>query len=165
MFDPQSIETITKGVSILANAQNFSALNVIVIIVTISILFVATAYPVVKMIKRFISDKDTEITKSEAESLLYAHLVEQITETKEEFNKSRSENVQLWEIIRKLEARISRLEVLRAEYELLKKILASKEAEIVTKNSQIANLEKEISRLEERILDLELKIEKMESEN
>lgn len=164
-MDPNSLnDVLTKSVDVLAKTQDFSISSVLIIIVTITTLFVATAYPVVKMVKRFVSDKDTAIMKSEAESLLYDHLVEQITETKEEFNKSKTENLQLWEIIRKLEARISRLEMLRAEYELLKKILAAKDLELATKDKQIEVLQAEVNRLEHRVLELELKIQKIESD-
>lgn len=176
MADPSTIQStldvIKQGSEVLGNTRSYNALDVFAIISTISVLFVATAYPVVKMIKKFTSEKDTDIIKNEAESLLYGHLVDQITETKEELDRTRKENKQLWDIIKKLETRISRLETLRTEYELLKKILNSKDEEITNKDKQLSDLHDEVNRKKEtikglkaRIVELELEIQRLESNN
>lgn len=120
--------------------KHLSAIELFIIISAISSLFVATAYPVVKMIQNFTSEKNTDVKRNEAEELLYTHLIEQIVALKEELDNSIKENRKLWDQIRELEKRTSRLEILKSDYDILKKLIREKDAEIKEKTLEISRL-------------------------
>jgi predicted RNase H-like nuclease (RuvC/YqgF family) len=155
-------EILSHSKELTEATQHLSTVELFVIISALSSLFVATAYPVVKMIQRFTAENKTDVKRSEAEELLYQHLIEQIGCAKKEVEETAKENRALWDQVKELQIRTSRLEALRADYELLKKLIEEKEIELKKREEEVIQLKKMLTEKENDVKLLETRLEALE---
>ena len=133
-------------------------------IVAVVVAVLAAAFPLMKLVRMWNTDK-AENSKSSAESLLYDRLKDQIDTLQGEITKLLDENHKQRQTIGELEARIKRLEGYEETVERLKKKLDEKDVNlqqrelkihelfdvILTKDNEITDLRNRIKALEERI--------------
>ena len=139
----QILKMISTNPNVLSSGNHFlsSFYENLTVIGLVVIAMIAIATPIVKMIQKANSETNTVINKNDIESYLYQHLKEQIENQKRELDRAKDENTRLWEMIKGLEARLSKLEHFERNFEELK-------VQLLDKNAIIDRLQLRISELE-----------------
>ena len=136
-------DALTTGSHFLSGFyENLTVIGLVVVAM------IAIATPIVKMIQKTNSETNTVINKNDTESYLYQHLKEQIENQKRELDRAKEENTRLWEMIKGLEARLSKLEHIERNFDELKLKLTAKDEIIVGLQTRVTELENLNSSLE-----------------
>jgi cell shape-determining protein MreC len=128
------------------------------IIIGVVISIVITASPLFLYLRRIQKTSEVTNSKSDAESLLYEHLKDQLELQKIELERYRDENNRLWEMIRGLEQRLLRVENLELDLTAVREKLREKELHINNQNVIIIELQNTIYEKDMIIESLEISL-------
>lgn len=126
-------------------------------VLIISIAFFPIAFLFQKLFSAFGSKQDLEKEKSESERIIWASMKDSIQFHTTELEKTRAENTTLYELIKKLELRIKKLENVEHNFERLKIKLEEKDRIIAEQYKIILEQNVKIQQLENVLLELKKK--------
>ena len=113
-------------------------------------------FPLLKSIQKMNSSNTAEISKTDADALVWSNIKETVEFQSKEVENSREENRRLYDLIKLLEDRIKKLEDIEMDFIKLKKRLNEKDQLIAMQYEELKTKDIQILALNDRVKTLEL---------
>lgn len=124
-------------------------------IVVVFIIGYVFLFPVLRSIQKMNSSNSAEISKTDADTLVWSNLKETLEFHIKEVENSREENRRLYDLIKEMQIRLKKLEDIEMDFIKLKKKLNEKDLLISLQYEQLKSKDMQILELIERIKNLE----------
>ena len=130
-------------------------IQVLLMIVVVFIIGYVFLFPVLRSIQKMNSNNSAEISKTDADTLVWSNLKETLEFHIKEVENSREENRRLYDLIKEMQIRLKKLEDIEIDFIKLKKKLNEKDQLISFQYEQLKSKDIQILELIDRIKNLE----------
>jgi len=144
----------TEGILTQLGVHPLIAQSVILLIILL-LLGYFFIFPLLRSIQKMNSSNTAEISKTDADTLVWSNIKETVKFQSKEVENSREENRRLFEQIKLLENRIKKLEDIEMDFIKLKKKLNEKDQLIILQYEELKSKDIQILALTDRVKTLE----------